>query len=70
MINYESLEYTIYDILDERIIDEYDIGTILATAKEVWDNTAIQVTAKDFVLTVDNLTYEIVDYTGYDMGDD
>lgn len=69
MINYEYLENAIYSILDERDSAKYDMDTILKTAKMVWDDTAIEVTATDFKLVIDELTYEIIDYTGYDYGE-
>lgn len=65
-IDFEALGNSIADLLDESIIGNYDIDTILLTAKLVWDNTAIQVTARDFTLIVDGLTYDILDYSGFD----
>lgn len=65
-VDYEALEISIYSILDERDYDKYDMKTILRTADMVWDDTAIEVKASDFKIIVDNLTYEVLDYTGYD----
>ena len=65
-VDFESLENAVYSVLDESIINKYDIKTILLSAKFVYANTAIEVTANDFKIVVDRLTYEVLDYTGYD----
>lgn len=65
-VDYEALEISIYSVLDERDYGKYDMKNILRTADMVWDNTAIEVKASDFKLIVDSLTYEVLDYTGYD----
>lgn len=65
-INYESLSNAIFDVLDDNLSDNYDINVILKSATIVWDNTAVQVKSKDFVMIFDLISYELQDYQGYD----
>ena len=70
-IDYETLYYSIIDNLDENLIESYDLDTIIQSAKLTWDDTAVEVNSTDFTMVFDILTYEILDYTGYDIsGDD
>jgi len=70
-IDYETLYYSIIDNLDENLIESYDLDTIIQSAKLTWDDTAVEVNSTDFTMIFDILTYEILDYTGYDIsGDD
>ena len=32
----------------------------------VWDGTGVEVKSKDFVMVFDLISYELLDYTGYD----
>ncbi len=66
MIDFDALLYAIKDIIEENLQDAYDYETILNSAEIVWDNTAIQVSASNFKMTFDIMTYELLDYTGYD----
>ena len=66
MVNYESLSNAILDVLDDNLSDNYEIDVILKSATLVWDNTAVQVKSKDFVMIFDLISYELQDYTGYD----
>ena len=65
-INYESLSNAILDVVDDNLSDNYDINVILKSATIVWDNTAVQVKSKDFVMIFDLISYELQDYQGYD----
>jgi len=65
-MDYEKLENAIYSVLDESIADKYDVKTILLSAQYCWAGTGIQVKANDFTIVVDSLTYDVLDYTGYD----
>jgi len=70
-IDYETLYYSIIDNLDENLIESYDLDTIIQSAKLTWDDTAVEVNSTDFTMIFDILTYDILDYTGYDIsGDD
>ena len=70
-IDYETLYYSIIDNLDENLIESYDLDTIIQSAKLTWDDTAVEVNSTDFTMIFDILTFEILDYTGYDIsGDD
>ena len=66
-IDYESLEISLRDQIDESLLSKYDFNTILRTAEMVWDDTAVKVTANDFVMIFDLIDYECVEYTGNDM---
>ena len=66
MIDFDALLYAIKDVIEENLQDAYDYETILNSAEIVWDNTAIQVSASNFIMTFDIMTYELLDYTGYD----
>ena len=66
MVNYESLSNAILDVLDDNLSDNYEIDVILKSATLVWDNTAVQVKSKDFVMIFDLISYELQDYQGYD----
>ena len=66
-IDYTSLNNAIVEQLDESIINSYDVDTILNSAVLVWDNTAVQVKSKDFIMVFDLISYELLDYTGFDI---
>ena len=66
MIDFDALLYAIKDTIEENLQNAYDYETILNSAEIVWDNTAIQVSASNFKMTFDIMTYELLDYTGYD----
>lgn len=65
-INYDMLLNSILDTIDESLHNNYDWDTVLVSAEPCWDNTGIKVTAKDFVMVFDNISYELIDYTGDD----
>ena len=66
-VDYDALLVSILDNIDESLQSKYDFDTILKTAEIVWDGTAVQVTASDFVMVFDLVSYECVDYTGNDI---
>lgn len=66
-IDYEALNNAIQEQIDESLLNKYDFEAILRTAKLVWDNTAVQVKATDFIMVFDLISYEILDYTGNDI---
>ena len=66
MIDLDGLRNAIISNLDERILDKYDFDSILRTVKPCWDDTAVMVTANDFVMVFDKVGLELLDYTGYD----
>ena len=66
-IEYGSLLNAIQENIDESLISNYDFDSLLRNARVVWDNTAIEVTAKDFIMVFDIISYELVDYTGNDI---
>lgn len=68
-IDYEALSNAIQEAIDENLLNKYDFEAILRTAKIVWDNTAVQVTNNDFIMTFDLVSYELRDYTGNDIGE-
>lgn len=65
-IDFESLYHAIVSVLDESIQDNYDFDGLLKTAKVVWDGIGVEVKSKDFVMVFDLVSYELLDYTGYD----
>lgn len=65
-INYDMLLNSILEVIDERIQNNYDWDTVLLSAEPCWDNTGIQVKSKDFTMVFDNISYELLDYTGDD----
>ena len=67
-VNFDSLSNAILDVLDENIIENYDMDVVLKSAKLVWDGTAVQVTSKDFLMIFDKISYELEDYVGLDGG--
>ena len=68
-IDYESLYHAIIDQIDESLQSKYDFDAILRTAAICWDGTAVQVKAADFIMVFDIISYEILEYNGYDLGD-
>lgn len=66
-IDYEALRNSVIDQLDEGIIEDYDFDTILKTAEVVWDNTAVKVKSKDFEMIFDLISYELLQYIGFDI---
>ena len=68
-IDYEALNNAIQQRIDENLLSKYDFEAILRTAKTVWDNTAVQVTSNDFIMVFDIISYELLDYTGNDIGE-
>lgn len=66
-IDYSALNNAIQEVVDENLLNRYDFEAILRTAKLVWDNTAVQVTNNDFIMTFDLVSYELLDYTGNDI---
>ena len=65
-IDFESLYHAIAQVLDESIQARYDFDSILRTAKIVWDGLGVEVRANDFTMVFDVVSYELLDYTGYD----
>ena len=68
-IDFDALENSILEQLDDNIINEYDMSVILKSAELVWDETAIQVKSKDFTMIFDIISYELVQYIGLDIGE-
>ena len=68
-IDYEALSNAVQEVIDENLLRKYDFEAILRTAKVVWDNTAVQVTNNDFIMVFDLISYELLDYTGNDIGE-
>ena len=66
-IDYDALLNSIQDNIDESLLDGYDWDVVLKSAEIVWDETAIQVTSKDFTMIFDILSYELLQYTGFDI---
>ena len=66
-IDFVALENAVKEQIDDSLLSKYDFQTILKTAELVWDGTAVQVTASDFVMVFDLVSYECVDYTGNDI---
>lgn len=66
-IDYPALNNAVQEVIDENLLNNYDFEAILRTAKLVWDNTAVQVTNNDFIMTFDLVSYELLDYTGNDI---
>lgn len=66
-IDYETLNNSIQEQIDDSIIDKYDFESILRSAEIVWDNTAVKVKSSDFTMVFDLISYEIMDYTGNDI---
>lgn len=65
-IDYGSLYHAMISHLDESIHDRYDFDSILRTARIVWDGLGVEVKSNDFTMVFDIVSYEILDYTGYD----
>ena len=65
-IDFDALRNAIINVLDERIINRYDFDVVLKSAKLVWDNTAIEVKSKDFTMIFDKISYELLQYIGFD----
>lgn len=66
-IDYEALSNAVQEQIDDSLIEDYDFDAILRTAKIVWDSTAVQVTATNFIMVFDIISYELMDYTGNDI---
>lgn len=66
-INYESLSDAVQEQIDDSIINQYDLNSILRSAELCWDNTAVMVKANDFIMVFDLIGYELLDYTGNDI---
>lgn len=66
-IDYDALLHSVQDNIDESLLDGYDFDVVLKTAEIVWDNTAVQVTAKDFTMIFDIISYELLQYIGFDI---
>lgn len=66
-IDYETLNNSIQEQIDDSIINKYDFDSILRSAEIVWDNTAVKVKSDDFTMVFDLISYEIMDYTGNDI---
>ena len=66
-IDFDALRNAIINVLDERIINRYDFDVVLKSAKLVWDNTAIEVKSKDFTMIFDKISYELLQYIGFDI---
>lgn len=65
-IDYDALSCAILDSVDESLHNTLNMATILKSAKLVWDNTAIQVKSNSFTMIFDLISYELMDYRGYD----
>ena len=66
-IDYDALLNSIQDNIDERLLDSYDWDVVLKSAIPCWDDTAIQVKSKDFTMIFDNISYELLQYEGFDI---
>ena len=65
-IDYETLLHSIQEQIDDSLKDGYDFDALLRTATICWDGTAVQVTSTDFTMVFDLISYELLDYTGFD----
>lgn len=65
-IDYEALSCAVLDVYDESLQSSLNMDTILKTAKLVWDNTAVEVKSKGTTMIFDLISYELMDYTGFD----
>lgn len=66
-IEYDRLLYQVKETINTEEQDKYDFDNIIRTATLVWDDTAIQVTSSDFTMIFDKISYELLEYTGYDI---
>lgn len=66
-IDYDRLLYQVKETINEEDQNKYDFDNIIRTATLVWDNTAIQVKSSDFTMIFDRISYELIEYTGYDI---
>lgn len=66
-IDYSALLHSIQENIDDSLIGNYDFDSMLRTARLVWDNTAVEVKSKDFIMVFDLINYDLLDYTGYDV---
>ena len=66
-IDYETLYNSVLEQLDDSIISNYDMDTILKSATLCWDNTAVKVKSKDFEMVFDLISYELLQYMGFDI---
>lgn len=65
-IDYDALSCAIFDVYDESLQSGLNMDTILKTAELVWDNTAVKVKSKGTTMIFDLISYELMDYNGYD----
>lgn len=66
-IDCDALLNSIQDNIDDSLLDSYDFNVVLKSAEIVWDGTAVQVKSRDFVMIFDIISYELLDYTGFDI---
>lgn len=66
-INYKRLLYSIKEVIREEDRDKYDFDVILKNASLVYDNTAVMVKGNDFTMIFDIVSYELLNYEGFDM---
>ena len=65
-IDYDALSCAVLDSVDESLHNTLNIDTILKSAELVWDDTAVQVKSSSFMMIFDLISYELMDYRGYD----
>lgn len=65
--DFNRLLYAVKDVLREEDYAKYDFDTIIRSATLVWDDTAIEVKSSDFVMVFDKISYELLNYTGFDL---
>ena len=61
-----SLENAILEVFDDEGTTVPDVSVVLKTAELVWDDTAVQVKSSDSQMVFELISYEMVDYIGYD----
>ena len=60
-IDYDLLRDAVAGVLDDSVMGLYDLDSVLLSATPCWDNTGVMVTATDFVVIVDSVSYEVVE---------
>ena len=61
------LLYAVKEVIREEDYRKYDFNTVLKSAIPCWDNTAVMISASDFVMVFDKISYELLSYTGFDI---
>lgn len=67
MIDHNLLLTSVKGTIDESLWDKYDFQSIINNAELCYDDTAVRVTASDFIMFFDLINYDLINMETTDV---